>query len=218
MLLVNPTTVAELIRATCGGRTPAGDDKDLYAVLRYLTPRVESALNVDSLSRGVFTDTFFLPSQGSSGRPLGLRLSNGFIVPDSIQVLDASGNEVSADSRDLLGDDLENGVVSVASWARGRCIVKYESGFEIADLPTPAPEWMTPDDRILVGVPDWMVSVITHFLVLLYRTARAAPTVNEKISYGQVDLAIRRELHARIYERYMRPRVGLIFSDRLTRG
>lgn len=217
MLLLDPSTLSTLVSASCGGRD-SGESRDMVSVLRRVTPRVEEALNVATLTRGVYTDSFFLPGSGSRDDRAGLRLSNGFVVPDSVTVIDPNGNPVSSDVMSEDEIDYRYGVIHISQWMRGRYKVRYTSGFEPADLPASPPDWMTPDDRVLKDVPDWIEALVANFAVLWFRTARISPKVNEKISYGQVDAAIRKEITARLYPRYQRPRVGLYFSDRMDNG
>lgn len=221
MLLMSPSEAALGIGAKCGGSSPADDDPQMVRILRYITPRIEGALNVKSIQRKTWRDSFYVPSMpcNTAGRvELSLLLSNGFVLPSNVVITMPSGTTITgAEASACLQAEL--GVVKLESWTRGIVTVDYESGFEVpADpdpLPTPAPD---PEDKVLLGVPDWMKGIATQLLIVWYRTSVLNPKFPKEISFGQVDSLLKRELYARVYEKYMRPRVGMIFSDRLDDG
>lgn len=221
MLVISPSEVAAAIGASCGDSDVADLDKSVVRILRLITPRLEGALNVASLTRGAFSDYFYLSCMGTGTCEPSLsqlRLSNGFIVPGSISVYDPD-NEVVLTSTDAdSATDLDHGIVNLSSWRRGMYRVGYTSGFEPDAAPTTPPDWFEDGDRVLKDIPDWMKGIAVNLMILWYRTALLAPKHTKEISYVAVDAALRRELYARVYERYMRPRVGVVFSDRMSYG
>lgn len=214
MLLVSPTDVATGIGAKCGGSAPSADDAAMLSVLRYITPRVEAALEVATLTRGSYVDHFALAPMPRSDNPESIfLLSNGFIVPGTMVVTDPEG--LVAAGENVTGFNNEYGTVRLNSWRRGVYSVAYQSGFEF-EAPDPDSD-ADPESAVLQGVPDWIKGIVVHLMVLWFRTAQVQPRVVKDLSYGQVDSAIRRELYTRIYSRYMRPRVAVTFSERLDR-
>lgn len=220
MLLLSPTDAALGIGAKCGGSAPTAEDQQLLSTLRYITPRVEGALNVDSLVRHQCQDVFFLGSMQSAQihrQRVSMLLSNAFIVPGSVSIQLASGSPITGADADALVD-FKYGVVTLESWERGACVIDYESGFAYPAAPEPPPEGYDIENSVLEDVPDWIKSIAISMLVIWYRTTVLAPRFPKDISFGQVSQAMNRELYARIYEKYMRPRVGMLFSERLTYG
>jgi len=217
MLLMSPSEAALGIGAKCGGSSPADDDPQMVRILRYITPRIEGALNVKSIERKAWRDSFYVGSMPchSTGRvELSLLLSNGFVLPSNVVITLPSGATLTgAEASACLHAEL--GYVTLESWTRGIVTVDYESGFEVPADPDPVPTPFDENDKVLLGVPDWIKGIATQLLIVWYRTAVLNPKFPKEISFGQVDSLLKRELYARVYEKYMRPRVGMVFSDRL---
>lgn len=219
MLIIDPKVLAVAIGAKCGGSAPSADDEGMNTVLNLILPRIEDAMNVASLVRGSFTDHFFMgaPTRNEliSGRPAQLRLSNGLIDKTSLVVTDANNNVLTTDVVSL---NDEYGIVEVAGWSRGHYAISYESGFEPEPVPDPVPEGYNPNFRILQDVPDWIQGIAVDLVVAWWRTQKLSPSVPKNVAYAALDGAIRRDVYVRVYGRYMRPRVGVTWSERLDRG
>ena len=219
MLLLSPSEAALAIGVKCGGSAPADDDPQLVAILNYITPRVEDACNVYSLTRTTNTDKFIvqrMPAYNSCRWPvpqevprLSLRLSNGFVVADSVVVTDPDGEEL--DLTDSVDMEREMGMVYLDSWVRGTYTVTYDSGFEPVAGETPADA----DTQVMTGVPMWMKGIAISALVLWYRTVVMSPKGGTKeISHGTILNHLHREIATRVYQRYMRPRVDCLCAER----
>lgn len=219
MLIIDPKVLAAAIGAKCGGSAPSADDEGMVTVLNLILPRVEDAMNVASLVRGTFTDHFFLgtPSRSDreSGKPAQLRLSNGIIDKTSLTVTDANNNVLATD---VIALNDEYGIVDVSGWGRGHYAISYQSGFEPTPIPDPIPDGFDPNSRILQGVPDWILGIAVDLVVGWWRTQKLSPSAPKNVSYAALDSALRRDIYVRVYGRYMRPRVGVIWSERLDRG
>lgn len=176
-------------------------------------------MNVESLTRGTFVDYFYCTDMpchvGRSQQHL--RLSNGFVVPDSITITAPDGTIVTAP--EPIDANLDTGIVKLDSWSRGLYSVAYTSGFLPTDPPDPIPVdgSYDPENRVLQNVPEFLKGITIGLMIMWYRTTMLQPKVSKEISYGQVDAALRRELYARIYEKYDRPRVAVTFSERMDR-
>lgn len=223
MLLMTVSEAALAIGAQCGGSSPGDTDPQMLLLLRYMLPRVEAALNVESLVRGEFIDHYYLsqmPECNGNGdrRELKLRLSNGFVVPDSISISDPDGVvSTGADLAEIAEIQHNEGVLTLLDWKRGVWSVAYTSGYEPTEEPLDPPEGYVSEDRVLQGVPDWIKAICIQVLVLWYRSTYLQPKMSKGMSFEQVDQLMRREMLARIYEKYMRPRVGMVFSERMDR-
>lgn len=221
MLLISPQKAAQAIGMNCGGSSPETDDPKMLQVLNYMTPRIEGALNVESLVRGDYVDHFYLapmPRYTGDRRVQRLRLSNGFLVKDTALVTGPDGATYETDS--LPNVDLEKGIIDLYSWQRGVYSIAYTSGFEptpALEIPDPLPDPYTPQDldlRILQNIPTWMEAIAINVMLVWFRAGSAKPNFPKDISFGQVSLLLQREILARIYEKYMRPRVDVMFSER----
>lgn len=218
MLLMTATEAALAIGAKCGGASPTTDDPQLLLLLGALTGRLEEALNVSSLTRGLFLDHFKLvdmpPYSGSwsaADREVSLRLSNGFVQKETIVVTDPNGDEV--DLGEYKGVDASKGIITLKSWIRGTYQVEYVSGFEPEALPVSPPVGYDPETRVLQNIPAWMKGIVVHFLVLWFRTTQIQPKGNKDISFGATMDSLRRDTYAWVYGKYQRPRANCVFAD-----
>lgn len=218
MLLIDPAQAASAIQASCNGAGAASNDS-LILVLKYITPRVEDAMNVAFLARGAFVDSFYLTAMNSRCRThqvARLRLSNGYLVDGQpVTVLDADGNDVSTDI-ELVDEKL--GVVELNTWKRGRYTVAYTSGFEVPADPDPVPDGFDPDSKVLVGVETWIQALCSALVVEWYRSTLLAPKLPQNVNLSALDQMLRKEIYVRVYGRYLRPRYGCFFSEKLTNG
>jgi hypothetical protein len=222
MLLIAPSEAATAISANCGGVAVSDTDAGMISVLELITPRVEDALNVESLTRGYGIDKFTLPAYESPKFPavnppapkLSLRLTNGFVVPDTIIIKDSDGVAVSADEEwfDHLSSDY--GIVRLKDWLQGDYTVEYVYGFDPI-TPSPLPSSYNPDRRVLNGIPSWMKGIVIDMLTQWYRTESLNPRVSKDVSYGQLSVALMNVLRSRIYSRYQRPRQNVLFADKV---
>lgn len=227
MLLMSPDEANAAIGVTCGGQAPGADDPQLIAALRYMTPRIEGAFNVHSLTRGKWIDTFYcsgMPCRGERNEQ-ALLLSNGFVVDGSISITAPDGTTMTGAELLALEDpytgnvDLPHGVVTLRQWSRGVYAVTYDSGFEAPTPPDPVPPNYRPEDQVLLNVPDFIKGIVSALLVRWFRTVYVNPKfANRNISFAQVDALLSKEIYARVYEKYMRPRVAVSFPERLDRG
>ena len=219
MLIMSTSEAATAIGAKCGGSSPEDGDPRLSQLLTYMLPRLEGALNVESLVRGNFVDHFFTPAMPPYSRgernEQAFRLSNGFVLPESVVVTDPEG--IVYPYAEVPSLNADTGVLRINSWTRGTYSVAYTSGFAPEPIPDPLPDPYNAEMRVLEGVPDWMKAIVIHLLVIWFRTAQVQPRWNKDLSFAQVDTALRRELYARIYEKYDRPRVAVTFSERMDR-
>lgn len=218
MLLIDPTEASTAIGVKCNGQQPGADNAQLILVLNYITPRVEDALNVASLIRGAFVDSFYLTGMNArSERPIArLRLSQGFLTTDAITITDMDGLEIDPEAIELT--DLEHGVIELNTWEKGRLSVAYTSGFEPTAMPVPVPEGFEADRRVLQNVPDWIKGLVITLLVNWFRTTLVSPKLPQNVNLEALDRMLRKEIYLRVYGRYMRPRVNCFFSERLSNG
>lgn len=205
-LIVTPTEAAALIGGKCGGSSPDFDDPGLLSILETFTTKLTAAMDVTSLSRGTHLDRFYLNEKPAS-TPRGpntvrVRLSNAYLVADSLIYRDEDGEELEAPTAEKI--DLVYGVVEIADWSRGYYSLEYQSGFEVVENSDPA---------IYAGTPDWMKPVISAYLVSWYRTMFLSPRVPKNISYEQLMAALYREIQGLIYSQYQRPRLDVVWSD-----
>lgn len=218
MRIISLDEVGNLTGIACKG----GESQSLAMVLDMILPRVEDVMNVASLARGKFVDTFVLPRFDPQQSPLQLRLSNGYVVKDTIKVFNPAGEDTFADLETYL--DLELGTVGLLSWTGGAIRLEYESGFapipETMDDPNnPGTQIPKPvNELVLGGVPDWIKAIATGFVVEWYRTFQIQPKFKPEVSYAQVEAALRRHIYARVYSRYMRPRAAVVWSSQMERA
>lgn len=157
--------------------------------------RIEEALNIAHLLRGVWVDRFRIPHT-LANRPVTLRLSNAFIDDRESVVISVSGAEEPVAVEDV---DTRLGLVT-ATLPAGLVSVKYTSGFPVGSADTKkfehTPEWM--QTIALAAIRSWVL-------------ATASGAQPKDISLGQLTAAIRHELSTRIYGRYDRPRAGVVW-------
>lgn len=226
MLLISPPEAAAAIGAKCGGSSPSADDAALVSILGFVTTRVEDALDVYSLTLCESYDKFrvkAMPAMNSRRRTdpeprLSLRLSNGFVVVGSIVVIDPFGAEIDLET--LADVDYEVGVINLSSWSRGTYKVTYHSGFEPEAEPVPVPLNYDEDGRVLLLVPDWIKAIAIGALVTWYRTMFLQPKggTAKDLAHRSISDAIYKEIMARIYKRYLRPRMDVVFAERREYG
>lgn len=186
------------------GCTKPGDQPiDQYIVaLGMVLSRVEGLLNVQTLVRGVYTDTFTVLDERQSGQLL--RLSNAFLPsPLSCALTDGSGNAIGN-----LGVDRLHGIVHAPRLSRGVHTVTYMSGLEVDA------------DGFFVDVPNWLTSIAINCIVIWYRLGVINPRMPKdgSLSYSALMHATIRELQTRVYESYQRPRVDVLWPEQLTYG
>lgn len=226
MLLMNASAAAQAIGGKCGGSSPDSDDPQLIDILKMLTPKVEAALNVDSLTLTEHTDRFHLTdmpefngARGASDRTITLRLNNGFLSIDEespVTITAPDGTVLDMDEDDSLDIDVDplKGTITLNKWIRGVYTVEYTAGFAVPTLPDPIPsEAYDADARVLIGIPDWMRTIVVGYLVNWYRVMYINPRANKDLSYAQVADALMRSLHSAVYNKYQRPRLGCIWGD-----
>ena len=220
MLLISPSEAATAISANCGGVSISDTDTGLISILELITPRVEGALNVESLTRGFGIDRFTLPAYEAPRFPainpptpkLSLRLTNGFVLSDSVVIKDSDGVAVDTGWLDKVNSD--HGVVMLKDWLQGDYTVEYVYGFDPI-TPSPLPSGYNADRRVLNGIPSWMKGIVVDMLSQWYRTESFVPRVPKDVSYGQLSTALMNILKSRIYSRYMRPRQNVLFADKV---
>ena len=127
MLLIDPAVAALAIGAQCSGARAASDAPQLVEILNLITPRVEDALNVDSLARGAFVDRFYLPAMPDEtitpDMYAPLRLSNAFIDTTTASVVVSRVDETAVDQSTISRVDAKYGVVYLSSWSAGEYLV-----------------------------------------------------------------------------------------------
>lgn len=206
MLLISPVTASLALGTQC--KTPTGvGDEALLEMLRLLTPRVEAALNVGSLSRGQYTD-YFAPPRDEYEFRLPFRLGNGFLAS---AVTVAGVQEPGA-----LTVNAEYGYVEVDGYSydsKTEIALTYTSGFAI---PADDPQ-VHPDERyrVAIGVPEWIEGVIVDLLANWRRNNLLQPQVTKEYGFlPTLNESVNRDLHTRIYGRYMRQRDGMLWAKR----
>jgi hypothetical protein len=211
MLLMTVAEAAGAIGAKCGGTAPDADS-ELADILKLMTSRVEDCLEVKSLESAEVTDRFTLSYKPTASRfarvdppKVGLRLTNAFLVADSLTITDPDGEELDLTDEALaLQVRHELGIVTLYDWCAGPHLVTYTSGFEVDE-----------ETDVAVDVPDWMKAICIEVLVMWYRSVRLSPKRGKDIPWAQVDEMLKRDLAARIYKRYDRPRYGMLFGQRV---
>lgn len=181
------------------GRVVGVPDVSGYrAVLELITTRCEELLEVGSLSRRVTTDYFEMTGRRPMDRRL--RLSGGFLTsePADMVFMDLQGTALTYTNE----VDHEKGVVDLFNVPAGRLRITYVHGF-LAD-----------EDLIFQNVPDWLKSIAKYAIQLHYRLTSMASATPANVSYAALLSEVRRELQARVYKRWQRPRVGMEFAYR----
>jgi hypothetical protein len=222
MLLVSVEKAANAIGAKCGASVPTSDEVALRGIINLLTPKVEAALNVHSIVHDYHTDRFILPykpypSRNPRAEPpkVSLRLTSGFVIPDSVQVIDPNGDTVDLTSSTVQGEiEHELGVVHLSDWGYGKYLVHYDAGFAPESEPATPGDGYDANERVLEDVPDWIIGIVITYLVQWYRNTVLAPKRNKEVPWALVEQGLIRDLNTRIYGRYMRPRDGVIWGDR----
>lgn len=219
MLIMSPTEAALAIGAKCGGSAPNSEDQGLVMILRMMLGRLEAAMNVASLVRGNYVDHFYCTSmpRGQERPEQTLLLSNGFVVPGSVVITSPAGTTYVEDPDVPHYLNADEGYVRLARWERGVYSVAYSAGFDVEPAPIPVPPGYDPEDRVLKNVPDWLKAIAITFLISWYRAVMVAPRASKEISFSALEQALRREIFARVYGKYMRPRVAVTFSERMDR-
>ncbi len=242
MLLMTPSAAAVAIGAGCGGNVPSNTDAALLTILGLITPKVEAAIGVASLTLAQKTDRFRVDSEGLyhrfyeghySGSPpefhagtydydegrarrnkeLTLRLSNGFVVENTVVITDPKG--VVVDSVSYPGIDIyidqELGVITLDQWRQGTYYVTYMAGFEPASVPFPTPVDFDQETLVLQNVPDWMRLIVVNYLVQWYRTTQVSIKHPVGIRFDAVSSALDRAVVTAVHGKYYRPRMGVVF-------
>lgn len=179
-----------------GGRAcgvpPQGQFNTMQDAIR---SRVESALEIATLSRMECQDTFELTGRYTERRRL--RLTNGFV--HTIQFVQADGEPYHPDTAPVAQYvDRAKGIIDVDLGA-GKFIVRYTSGF-LADAGT----------KVYKDLPDWVQSIALNTMFLWLRSMNRGTAIKD-ISQTALTTGMIRELHARVYSRYQRPRVDCAF-------
>lgn len=157
--------------------------------------RVEEALGIETLDRVDCRDSFDLV--GLDTQPRSLRLANAFLTTATPVIKDAAG-EVVADLS--LTVDRKYGMVYVAL-PGGKYTVEYTSGFEVDE-----------GTKVYKSLPDWVKSIALNVMQLWRRSMNLGASPKD-ISHAALLAGMVRELNARIYNRYDRPRMGVQFYD-----
>lgn len=160
---------------------------DFNEVLSTIGTRVEEALGVETLRRVECQDTFVI--HGYSNDPRLLRLANAFLTSELPVFVDAEGEVVEIQAE----VDRKYGIVRVVLQP-GKYTVRYTSGF-LADDNT----------KTYKDVPDWMKSIALAVYFLWRRSMNRGVAPKDISHKGLLDGMVR-ELNARIYNRYDRPR------------
>lgn len=207
-LILSPADAAMAIGAKCGAGSPDADDPQLVSILSGVTPRVEGAMNVNSLTRGTHIDRFYLkamPLQGDYG-PVrtSVRLSNGYLTDTPLTLRDEDGVVVTDEDALPVANSLDRelGTFDFKEWDRGYYSLEYESGFEV-DTTTDT----------YIDVPRWMKDVATIYLVSWFRRVYVTPKIPKGVSIAGLLAGLDRELMARVYEKYQRPRANMVWAD-----
>jgi len=197
MYLLDRQQIEDMVLGLAGNgnccSAPAGP---AYATLQSAArTRIEEALNIAHLLRGVWVDRFRIPHT-LANRSVTLRLSNAFIDDRESVVISASGVDEPFTVEDV---DTRLGLVT-ATLPGGVVSVKYTSGFPVKSADTQkfdhTPEWM--QTIALAAIRSWVLATATG----------AQP---KDISLGQLTAAIRHEISTRVYGRYDRPRAGVVW-------
>lgn len=215
MLLLSPQRAALAMGTQCTRSDGVGDEQ-LLEQLRLLTPRIESVMGVRSLSRGAFVSSYVGAERKPGKKAESFRLDNGFIVPGSVSILGLygdGGSPITAPDR----LDADYGIVYVDYTSCDAYVdIAYTSGFVIpdyVDASTTPGVHPDPNYRVLDGIPDSIAGTVAVFLSNAYRNLTRVPNIpKERGSLEFLNEAMRRELRARVYDAYLRPRDGVRFS------
>lgn len=214
--LMNPSAASLALGASCGASLSAADP-GLLGVLALLLPRVEAAMNVDSLIYGETTDTFTLEHQiprADARKPVQFLLSNGYLTISEdapLVVTDPNGDVVSSDDYSV---NTRFGYITLPSWLEGDYTVSYYAGFTASEADDEAEP---PVPAYFENVPKWIERLVITLLTIWYRTMPKGLSVPENVSYGAIMDALYRELISNIYQSYQRPRANMQFAVRSVR-
>lgn len=214
MLIMSPAEAAIAIQAACGGSPPSAADPRLQYILSYITPRVEAAMNVATLTYGHYEDVFQVvcsPNSGSMERQL--RLSNAFVLDASLSVTDPYGT-VTLDTASDVFVNYELGTVNVKCTGTGMYKVAYYSGFTASAIPDPIPVGWQDAFRYFTNTPAWIRGMAIGFLTKWFRTMPLNPNLPKDVSLSALERDLDREIYARVYGSFMRPRVDVVFAER----
>lgn len=185
-----------LMRSQCDADETTVDQ--LSGVLLMAQTRLETSLGIDSFERAQYTDIFEI--EDDSDHHL-VRLVNGFVVASIAPVATQVAPNTATAPYDRLLPDL--GVIRYKGMKRGeRYSITYTSGFE------------KDDKNVAKNVPDWLRGICITMILHWYRIGILNPRVPEGASYTAIIDSAIREILARVYMRYDRPRVGVVFAER----
>lgn len=202
-LIVSREEFAAAINGSMGScaTPPTGDIIDSLGVrIAMALTRAEGFLEVDTLVRGTFTETFYVPPHARDGR-VAVRLRNAFLD---------EGQNVGLQS--IARDGLERvdhmyGMVYLSGLRPGtRHTVTYTAGFE----PDPA-------TRVLKDVPAAIRDVAITAALIWFRAGVMAPKAGPGVSYTALVRAAIRELQSRGHNTFERPRSPfMVWTDHVS--
>jgi len=207
--LVSPIQVQQSIGGLSGNQstTTGTETIKLTAMMDSVHSRIEELLNVRSLERLAYVDTFGIPS-GRRRSSESLRLTAGFVRTDApIQVLDSFGDALN---EDLLSVDHENGIINVNTTLSGTYKVSYVAGFAVANESIGEGHW-----QVYADAPQWLSGIVYTLAVQWFRVVALRPNLPDNVNYRALLDALYREVAARIYSRYMRPRFDVHFPRKM---
>jgi len=198
--LLTPQQIMDALGAA-GCAKPGEQPIDMYkTALGMVLSRVEGLMNVRTLVRGTYTDTFTVIDHRQTGQLL--RLSNALLpLPMVCTLSDDGGNPIEG-----LKVDRHYGIVRTGRLRGGEFTCTYMSGLAVDA------------DGFFQDVPNWLTSIAINCIVLWYRLGMLSPKVPEGVSYSALMRATVGELQTRVYETYMRPRVDVLWPEQLTYG
>ena len=171
--------------------TPGSDQ--FNGIQREIRTRVEGCLEVQALARLENRDTFEV--FGAFQQRVKLRLGNAFLTNDPVRFVDEAGEDLEIAITQV---DRLYGIV-IVTLDPGTYRVAYKSGFTVDGY------------NVFVQVPDWMKSIALATLLNWQRAMGLK--VSKEVSHSALSHSLLRELHARVYERYMRPRAEVTYSQ-----
>lgn len=211
MLLIPAQRAAYALGTQCSSPSGAGDEAFLEQ-LRLLTPRMEAALEVRTLESTSAVDTFRSP-QCAAERLLPFRLTNGFVDPDSVRVsgaYDSNGNTITVPHHvdEELGIVRLTDAISYYTEGGGSIRISYDCGFNIpAKGPNDTDVHADVAYRVAIGVPDWLSGLVVDALINWRRNNQATPQVTKEYGFlPTLNDAVLRDIKARLYGRFQRPR------------
>jgi hypothetical protein len=211
MLLIEPTEAAEAIGAKCGPSV-AGDSSGIRTALRYITPAIESMLEVASLEARSNVDHFVYSA--SDMLAYSMVLTNAFVAPSTVLVTDPNGAVLTPEA-DFRVASLVGRVSLTLPAQLGEYRVLYVSGFEVA-YPEESDEPLTEEHEaylVAQGVPDWVKGMVITLLVEWLRSKQLSPKIPENVRLSDLMRALRSDLSRRMGNHYYRPRYGVVFPE-----